>query len=57
MTMAGKINKTKGRIKKTVGKVTRNRRLKNEGMVDMAVGKIKSGIESGIERVKKAMKS
>lgn len=50
--MAGKMDKAKGRIKKAVGELTGNRRLKNEGMVDKVAGKIKSGIET----VRKAMK-
>ena len=49
--MAGEIDKAKGRIKKAVGELTGNQKMKNEGMVDKAAGHVKSGID----KVKKAL--
>ena len=49
--MAGEIDKAKGRIKKTVGELTGNKKLKNEGIIDKAAGNIKSGVD----KVKKAL--
>ena len=50
--MAGKVDKIKGRIKKTIGELTNNQKLKNEGTVDKIAGNVKSGVE----KVKKALK-
>jgi len=49
--MAGKLDIAKGRAKKAVGELTGNQRLKNEGMVDKAAGKIKQGVD----KVKKSL--
>ena len=49
--MAGGIDKTKGRVKKAVGELTGNKRLKNEGTIDKMAGKIKSGVD----KVKKVL--
>lgn len=49
--MAGEIDKAKGSIKKVVGELTGNKKLKNEGRIDKAAGKIKSGVD----KVKKAL--
>lgn len=42
---SGKADEAKGRIKKAVGELTNNERLKNEGTVDKAAGKIKQGVD------------
>jgi len=39
--MSGTTDKIKGRVKETIGVVTGNRRLKDEGRTDQAVGKVK----------------
>lgn len=49
--MAGEIDKAKGRVKKAVGELTDNKRLKGEGMIDKAAGAVKSGVD----KVKKAL--
>ncbi len=49
--MAGQYDQAKGRIKVAVGEITGNQKLKNQGQVDKAAGKIKSGVE----KVKKAL--
>jgi len=42
---SGKMDEVKGRVKKAVGELTDNDRLKNEGTVDKAAGKIKQGVD------------
>jgi len=49
--MEGKYDEMKGKIKKAAGELTDNQRLKNEGMIDKASGKIKQGVE----KVKKTL--
>jgi uncharacterized protein YjbJ (UPF0337 family) len=43
--MAGKIDKIKGSIKETVGKVTGNDRMEAEGKTDQVKGNIKEAAE------------
>lgn len=42
--MAGEIDKVKGRIKKAVGELTGNKKMKREGILDKLSGNAKSGI-------------
>ena len=49
--MAGEMDKAKGSIKQVVGELTGNKKLKNEGTIDKAAGKVKSGVD----KVKKAL--
>ncbi|MEA2210692.1 MAG: CsbD-like [Solirubrobacteraceae bacterium] len=39
------IDKTKGRVKKAMGALTGNRRLKNEGRADHAKGSAKNAVD------------
>ena len=39
--MSGTSDEIKGRVKEAAGAVTDNQRLKNEGRLDQAVGKVK----------------
>lgn len=39
----GKLNRVKGQVKQGVGKATGNERLRDEGMVDEAVGDLQEG--------------
>lgn len=43
--MSGKTDEAKGRIKKAAGELTGNKRLKTEGQIDKAAGKVKQGVD------------
>lgn len=49
--MGGEMDETKGRVKKAVGELTGNQKLKNEGTIDKVAGKLKKGVD----KVKKAL--
>lgn len=49
--MDGKLDETKGRIKKAVGELTGNQKLKNEGTIDKVAGKIKQGVDKVKEKI------
>jgi len=49
--MSGKTDVAKGRVKKAVGELTGDNRLKREGDLDKAGGKIKQGVD----KVKKTL--
>jgi uncharacterized protein YjbJ (UPF0337 family) len=51
--MSGTTDKIKGRAKEAVGVVTNNQRLKNEGRIDQAAGKVKKLVDGLIDKVKK----
>ena len=51
--MAGELDKAKGRIKKAVGELTGNKKLKREGKLDTVSGNLKSGIA----KVKKVLEN
>jgi uncharacterized protein YjbJ (UPF0337 family) len=42
----GKYDEVKGRVKKAAGELTDNERLKTEGTVDKAAGKVKQGVDN-----------
>ena len=46
----------KGRIEKAAGELLDNDRLRNRGTVDETAGKIKDGVERGVDAVKDAVK-
>ncbi len=50
--MSGTSDKIKGRVKEAVGVLTDDRRLRNEGKLDQATGKIKEVVERGIDKAK-----
>jgi uncharacterized protein YjbJ (UPF0337 family) len=50
--MSGTSDKIKGRVKEAVGVLADDRRLKNEGKLDQATGKIKEVVEQGIDKAK-----
>jgi len=50
--MSGTSDKIKGRVKEAVGVLTDDQRLKNEGKLDQATGKIKKVVERGIDKAK-----
>lgn len=49
----GTADKIKGRVKVAAGDLTGNQRLKNEGRVDQAAGKVKTTVEGVVDKVKK----
>jgi len=50
--MSGTTDKIKGRVKEAVGAVTGNERLKQEGRIDQAAGKMKKVAERVIDKAK-----
>lgn len=50
--MSGTSDKIKGRVKEAVGVLTDDRRLKNEGKLDQATGKIEDVVERVIDNAK-----
>ncbi len=48
---SGKSKKLKGRVKEAAGALTGDKKLKQEGLVDQAVGNIKQIIENVVEMV------
>ncbi len=54
--MSGTSDKIKGRVKEAVGVLTDDRRLKNEGKLDQATGKIKEVVERGIDKATSVVK-
>jgi uncharacterized protein YjbJ (UPF0337 family) len=51
--MSGTTDTIKGRVKEAVGVVTDDQKLKEEGRVDQAVGKVKKTVEQVIDKAKK----
>lgn len=49
--MAGEMDKAKGSIKKAVGELTGDKKLKHEGSIDKLAGHVKSGVN----KVKKVL--
>jgi uncharacterized protein YjbJ (UPF0337 family) len=52
----GKSERLKGRIKEGVGNMTRNERLRNEGVADQAAGRVQEGVGRGRRKVGNAIK-
>jgi uncharacterized protein YjbJ (UPF0337 family) len=52
----GKTDELKGRMKEAAGALTGDEKLKREGQIDQAVGKIKQTTDAIIDKVKKAVK-
>jgi uncharacterized protein YjbJ (UPF0337 family) len=52
----GKTDELKGRVKEAAGALTGDEKLKEEGQLDQAVGKIKQTADKAIDRVKSAVK-
>lgn len=51
----GRIEEAKGKVKEVAGKTVGNQRLKNEGRVDQAAGKVQAGYGDAKEKVKDAI--
>lgn len=54
--MSGTSDKIKGRVKEALGVLTDDQRLKNEGKLDQATGKIKEVVERGIDKATSVVK-
>jgi len=54
--MSGKSDMAKGRIKEAAGALTDNNKLRAEGKVDQAVGKVKDVAKKAVDKVEKAAK-
>jgi uncharacterized protein YjbJ (UPF0337 family) len=50
--VSGTTNKIKGRVKEAVGVVTGNQRLKDQGRMDQASGRVKKTVERVIDKAK-----
>jgi len=50
--MSGKMDQVKGRLEEAAGVITDNDRLKRQGKLDQAVGKVKETAARGAEKVK-----
>jgi uncharacterized protein YjbJ (UPF0337 family) len=55
MTMGGKMDQIKGRIKEATGVITDDDRLKREGKLDQVVGKIKEKSAKATEKIRTAL--
>jgi uncharacterized protein YjbJ (UPF0337 family) len=53
---AGKTQELKGRVKEAAGALTDDAKLKREGEVDQAVGKVKQAADKMIDKVRKSVK-
>jgi uncharacterized protein YjbJ (UPF0337 family) len=54
--MGSKAEEIKGRLKEAAGAITDNDKLRQEGKVDQASGKLKQAAEKAIDKVKDAVK-
>ena len=52
--MSGKTDELKGRVKEAAGALTDDPKLKREGRIDQAAGKMKQGVEKVIHKTKDA---
>ena len=49
---SGTSDKIKGRVKEAVGVLTDDQRLKDEGKLDQATGKVKKAVERVVDKAK-----
>ena len=53
---SGTIDKAKGRAKEAAGALTGDKKLKNEGKLDQAAGKVKNAVENVADKAKRALR-
>ncbi len=53
---SGKSDELKGRVKEAAGVLTGDDKLKREGEVDQAIGKVKQAAEKVIDKVKDSLR-
>ena len=51
----GKVDQVKGRVKQSVGDLTNNERLRDEGVADEAAGEVQEGFGRGRRKVGEAI--
>jgi len=49
---SGKTDELKGRAKEAAGALTGDKKLKREGQLDQAAGKVKKKVEDAVDKVK-----
>ncbi len=54
--MTGKSEEIKGRVKEAAGAVTDDDKLRREGKLDQATGKVKQAVEKVVEKTKDVLK-
>jgi uncharacterized protein YjbJ (UPF0337 family) len=54
--MSGKSEEIKGRVKEAAGAVTDDDKLRRDGRLDQAVGKVKQGVEKAVDKAKDTLK-
>jgi uncharacterized protein YjbJ (UPF0337 family) len=52
---SGTADKAKGRVEKAAGELLDDDKLRDRGRVDEAAGKVKDGVERGVDKVKDAV--
>ncbi len=55
--MAGKGEEIKGRVKEAAGAVTGNEKLRREGQVEQATGKVKQAVDKVVDKSKEAVQN
>ena len=53
--MSGKSDELKGRVKEAAGAITDNDKLRREGKVDQAKGKVKRAVDKAADKAKDAI--
>lgn len=53
--MGGKTDEMKGRVKEAAGALSDDEKLKREGKVDQAIGKVKQQADKVIDKIKRAV--
>jgi uncharacterized protein YjbJ (UPF0337 family) len=54
--MSGATDKAKGRVKEAAGALTDDEKLRREGKLDQAAGKVKDATEKVVDKVRDAVK-
>ena len=53
---SGTTDKVKGRVKEAAGALTDDKKLKNEGKADQAIGKVKNAAEKVLDKAKEIVR-
>ncbi len=53
--MTGNMDEAKGRVKEAAGTLTGDDKLRREGKIDQAAGKVKKATEKAVDSVKQAV--
>ena len=52
----GSFDQVKGKVKEKVGDLTGDQKMKNEGIADQAIGKVKNMIGSAKDKIRETLK-